>query len=32
MAIAWNTLYAAPLKHKYAEASKGSGNINQTKH
>jgi hypothetical protein len=34
MAIAWNTLYAGPLKHKYAENSKGSGNINgqQMKH
>jgi hypothetical protein len=28
MALAWNVLYAGPLKHKYAENSKGSGNIN----
>jgi hypothetical protein len=28
MAMAWDVLYAAPLKRQYAESSKGSGNIN----
>jgi hypothetical protein len=28
MALAWDVLYASPLKQKYAEHSKGSGNIN----